>query len=374
MPRHILLLVLLSCVTTWLGHADKDSVDHYKALEISRDSTLKQIRRAYRKLSVKWHPDKHAGKSTLKEAQKRFQAISTAYEVLSDEDKRLLYDDYGDEKFYSREAARAAGHSTDKGFYVNNKNIVELKKWMFNGWTFSGERAKGPLRTKDTWFFEFYAPWCTHCQQMAPAFKRAAARLSDVVGFAAANCENKDGVCQMWNIRSYPTLIFVQQSKEIQEKYEGPHDADSLVTYIREMSVDAVEELTTSNFSDKVYDSTHAWFVLFNAGDWCPPCNRAKPMFRKFAGKIHPHAKTGTINCDAHKALCQEHNINSYPTFMSFTPGGSRAGQPAFGSADVGHSQGLDIVAGTVKLMAAAAKAEAEAKEDAEYETFHEGL
>ena len=72
---------------------------------------------------------------------------------------RLLYDDYGDEKFYSREAARAAGHSTDKGFYVNNKNIVELKKWMFNGWTFSGERARGPLKTKDTWFFEFYAPW-----------------------------------------------------------------------------------------------------------------------------------------------------------------------------------------------------------------------
>ena len=79
----------------------------------------------------------------------------------------MLYDDYGDGKFYSKEAAQAAGHSIDKGFYTNNKNIVELKSWMFNGWSFSGERAGGPIKEKDTWFFEFYAPWSAirerHC-------------------------------------------------------------------------------------------------------------------------------------------------------------------------------------------------------------------
>ena len=86
--RSALLLVVFSCVAKWLGHAANTDVDHYKALEISRDSTLKQIRRAYRKLSVQWHPDKHSGKPTLEEARKRFQEISAAYEVLSDEDKR----------------------------------------------------------------------------------------------------------------------------------------------------------------------------------------------------------------------------------------------------------------------------------------------
>ena len=84
----MLVVVVFSCVAMWLGHAVNDDLDHYKALEISRDATQKQIRRAYRKLSVKWHPDKHAGKPTLPEAEKRFQKISAAYEVLSDEDKR----------------------------------------------------------------------------------------------------------------------------------------------------------------------------------------------------------------------------------------------------------------------------------------------
>ena len=114
---------------------------------------------------------------------------------------------------------------------------------------------------------------------MAPAFKRAAARLSDVVGFAAANCEQDNvsflkweslskivlecmyvctcvrmyvctyactnvcmlacmhitnyrhgpstdlsQVCNMWNIHSYPTLIFVHQSEGMQEIYQGAHD------------------------------------------------------------------------------------------------------------------------------------------------------
>ena len=71
----------------------------------------------------------------------------------------MLYDDYGDEKFYTRDAAQAAGHNTNRGFYTNNKNIVELKRWMFKNWSFNGLRANGPLKTKDIWFFEFYAPW-----------------------------------------------------------------------------------------------------------------------------------------------------------------------------------------------------------------------
>ncbi|XP_063233104.1 dnaJ homolog subfamily B member 6 isoform X1 [Bacillus rossius redtenbacheri] len=65
-------------------------VDYYKVLEISRASSNTEIKKAYRKLALKWHPDKNPDNSD--EANKKFKEISEAYEVLSDESKRRIYD------------------------------------------------------------------------------------------------------------------------------------------------------------------------------------------------------------------------------------------------------------------------------------------
>lgn len=67
-------------------------VDYYQALEISRDATVDEIKKAYRKQAVKYHPDKNPGNA---EAERKFKEISEAYEVLSDENKRRIYDQYG---------------------------------------------------------------------------------------------------------------------------------------------------------------------------------------------------------------------------------------------------------------------------------------
>jgi molecular chaperone DnaJ len=68
--------------------------DYYELLEIQRNATQEEIKKAYRKKAVKYHPDKNPGDS---EAEKRFKEISEAYEVLSDEKKRQIYDQYGKE-------------------------------------------------------------------------------------------------------------------------------------------------------------------------------------------------------------------------------------------------------------------------------------
>ncbi|THD27906.1 DnaJ subfamily B member [Fasciola hepatica] len=66
---------------------------YYKVLGLEREATVEDIRRAYRKLALKWHPDKNPNNAN--EAEKRFKEISAAYEVLSDPEKRALYDRYG---------------------------------------------------------------------------------------------------------------------------------------------------------------------------------------------------------------------------------------------------------------------------------------
>ena len=72
--------------------------DYYEVLGVPKDATDDVIRRAYKKLAVKWHPDKHT--DDKKEAEEKFKEISEAYSVLSDPKKKREYDnggiDFGD--------------------------------------------------------------------------------------------------------------------------------------------------------------------------------------------------------------------------------------------------------------------------------------
>ncbi|MCL4125333.1 UNVERIFIED_CONTAM: hypothetical protein GTU68_008256, partial [Idotea baltica] len=70
-------------------------VEYYRVLEISRNSSAADIKKAYRRLALKWHPDKNP--DNQEDANKKFKEISEAYEVLSDDKKRKIYDQFGKE-------------------------------------------------------------------------------------------------------------------------------------------------------------------------------------------------------------------------------------------------------------------------------------
>lgn len=71
--------------------------DYYEVLGVSKNAASDEIKKAYRKLAVKYHPDKQTGKSEAekKEAEEKFKEASEAYEVLSDSSKRSSYDQFG---------------------------------------------------------------------------------------------------------------------------------------------------------------------------------------------------------------------------------------------------------------------------------------
>ncbi|KAK9173929.1 DnaJ C terminal domain protein [Cryptosporidium meleagridis] len=73
--------------------------DYYKILGISKDATDQDIKRAYRKLAIKYHPDKQANSTPegKKKAEEMFKELGEAYEVLSDKEKRNIYNQYGSE-------------------------------------------------------------------------------------------------------------------------------------------------------------------------------------------------------------------------------------------------------------------------------------
>lgn len=86
------LLIGLATFPGFGDAADKPK-DYYKVLEVPKSASPAEIKKAYRTLALKWHPDKN--QEIKEEATERFQEISEAYEVLSDEKLRRQYDQGG---------------------------------------------------------------------------------------------------------------------------------------------------------------------------------------------------------------------------------------------------------------------------------------
>lgn len=84
----------------------KTKRDYYEVLEVTRTVTVEEIKKSYRKLAVKHHPDKNPGDA---HAEERFKEIGEAYDVLMDDDKRAAYDRYGHAAFAQGTAGAGAG-------------------------------------------------------------------------------------------------------------------------------------------------------------------------------------------------------------------------------------------------------------------------
>ncbi|ERN16775.1 hypothetical protein AMTRI_Chr02g221380 [Amborella trichopoda] len=97
----IILLFLLS-----YSHYALPGKSFYDILQVPKGASEDQIKRAYRKLALKYHPDKNPGNE---EANKKFADINNAYEVLSDREKREIYDRYGEEGLKQSQAGGGRG-------------------------------------------------------------------------------------------------------------------------------------------------------------------------------------------------------------------------------------------------------------------------
>ncbi len=97
--------------------------DYYKTLELEKSATPEEIKANYRRLAMKWHPDRNGGSA---EAEEKFKNISEAYSVLSDESKRRDYDQF----VASGGQNEAAYRSTNPGFSPEQASYMFM--WEMN--------------------------------------------------------------------------------------------------------------------------------------------------------------------------------------------------------------------------------------------------
>ncbi len=102
--------------------------DLYKILGVKRDSSQEEIKKAYRKLARKWHPDINPGNKT---AEERFKDISAAYDCLGNEERRKLYNEFGEEGLHTGFNAEKARQYKQWGAYQQQEDSGET--WSGQG-------------------------------------------------------------------------------------------------------------------------------------------------------------------------------------------------------------------------------------------------
>ncbi|XP_069770837.1 dnaJ homolog subfamily B member 6b isoform X2 [Narcine bancroftii] len=97
-------------------------VDYYQVLGVQKHASQEEIKKSYRKLALKWHPDKNL--DNKEEAESKFKQLAEAYEVLSDSSKRDIYDRYGKEGLSNVGGGGHHGEGFDFGFTFRNPEDV----------------------------------------------------------------------------------------------------------------------------------------------------------------------------------------------------------------------------------------------------------
>ncbi|XP_046964807.1 dnaJ homolog subfamily B member 6 isoform X3 [Vanessa cardui] len=217
-------------------------VDYYRTLGVTRTATEAEIKKAYRKLALKWHPDKNPDNAD--EANRRFKEISEAYEVLSDERKRRVYDQYGKEGLNSSRGRHSASDEDyDFGYHsfpFTFRDPEEVFREFFGGSCFGelfpdinghghirhGRRSHHPSTSLTS---SLFSPFGFGMQGLDDIFAHAASNGNSFTSFSTFNSSMAGPGSA--NMRSTTTTTRMVNGKKITTKKVMENGRETVMSY-----------------------------------------------------------------------------------------------------------------------------------------------
>ena len=230
------------------------------------------------------------------------------------------------------------------GLFSTNSPVVKLTEANFN---------KDVLNSDEVWLVEFFAPWCGHCQKLAPEWEKAAKALKGIVKVGAVDMTTDQSVGSPYGIQGFPTLKLFSKgaspvdynggrtAKEIAEwamkqaeaivkkRLGGSSSSGSSSSSTGGASGDPDEKdvivLTESSFDETVLNSKDMWLVEFYA-PWCGHCKSLKPEWAKAATLLKGQVKVAKVDSTVETRLASKYGIQGYPSIKIF-PAGEKTGR-----------------------------------------------
>lgn len=216
--------------------------------------------------------------------------------------------------------------------YESKGDVIELTANNFQ---------KEVIKSDSIWIVEFYAPWCGHCKNLVPAYKKAAKALKGLVKVGAVDMTQHQSVGGPYNVQGFPTIKIFGANKNKPIDFNGQRTAEALVeAAIKEVTKTAnarlggksssgggsssgkseVIELTESNFERLVLNSKDLWLVEFFA-PWGGHCKNLEPHWKAAAKELKGKVKLGAVDATVHSGLAQKFGVQGYPTIKFFGAG-----------------------------------------------------
>ncbi|CAJ0583598.1 unnamed protein product, partial [Mesorhabditis spiculigera] len=227
---------------------------------------------------------------------------------------------------------------TTLALYSKKDDVVELTEQNFKNLV---------INSDDIWIVEFYAPWCGHCKNLVPEYKKAATALKGVVKIGAVDMTQHQAVGSPYNVKGFPTIKVFGADKNKPSDFNGQRTAQAFVdAALAEVQKtvkgrlggkggsssgsrggsggsgggNEVVELTDANFDELVLNSKDVWLVEFFA-PWCGHCKNLEPHWKAAASELKGKVKLGALDATVHTVAAGKFAIRGFPTIKYFAPG-----------------------------------------------------
>ncbi|CAD8120784.1 unnamed protein product [Paramecium sonneborni] len=304
--------------------------DYYQLLGLKKGASDAEIKKAFKKQSLKYHPDKNKGNE--EKAQKQFQKIVNAYETLKDPEKRKIYDQYGEEGVNKHEQQQQQGGGG--GFHNFGGGFEEMFSQFFRGgsggggghqqfhFNFGGSgfgnqgggfgnqdfqeeggQAKKDnifentdvytldmsnlsrfYRREEVWLIYFYLP-NGEGQKYKKLIIELAEKYAGIFRVAAIDCEDDEALCEdEFQVKRYPTVsIYASRLSAEPIKYTGKWELNEMAKEAVDLMEDFVIVLSGFNFQEYI-EKSKPKVILFTNKKSTPPLFKA--LSKEFKGKL----------------------------------------------------------------------------------------
>jgi len=331
-------LILLCLVVVSLA-----GEDYYRLLGVPRNADEKAIRKAFKKLTLKYHPDKV--KDNKEEAEQKFMKIANAYEVLMDKDKRAIYDRYGEEGLKESQQQQQqrsnmnfddvfsnffGGGQRQRFFQQGGRNF----EFHFGGQGFQKQQQEEPktppmfektdvlelemsninqlFRREEVWMVLFYGKNCKQCEEIKETWIELANKLYGIIKLAAVNCDEDEELCEEFDVYNTGTIVyFPDNTASSHEKYTGERSYKAIADFAVSKMQSFVRYVNKNNF-EEFYHSypSKLKVLLFTQKKATPPLLKA--LSKQFKDKV----LFGEVR-QSEAELVERFHVENFPTIMA---------------------------------------------------------